>query len=124
MDGVGNNNTGVLVLGATNLPWTLDPAIRRRFQSKIHIPLPDDKARRQLFKRAAEKAGLKGLGKKDLEVLGRKTEGFSGSDLAGVVQEALMVPVRKVKAATHYKQVSLTAAFPSPLSSYPTTPTD
>jgi vacuolar protein-sorting-associated protein 4 len=41
MQGVGNNNDGVLVLGATNLPWALDPAIRRRFEKRVYIPLPD-----------------------------------------------------------------------------------
>ena len=35
MQGVGNNNDGILVLGATNLPWALDPAIRRRFTNVI-----------------------------------------------------------------------------------------
>src|ERR1700733_15079293 len=43
MDGVGKDTGGVLLVGATNLPWSLDPALRRRFQKKIHIPLPDDK---------------------------------------------------------------------------------
>jgi hypothetical protein len=40
MQGVGNDTTGVLTLGATNCPWDLDPAIRRRFQKRIYIPLP------------------------------------------------------------------------------------
>ena len=41
MQGVGHDDTGVLVLGATNLPWALDSAIRRRFEKKVYIPLPD-----------------------------------------------------------------------------------
>lgn len=50
MQGVGNNNKGILVLGATNTPWELDPAIRRRFEKRIHIPLPDITARIHMFK--------------------------------------------------------------------------
>jgi vacuolar protein-sorting-associated protein 4 len=45
MQGVGNSMDGVLVLGATNVPWELDNAIRRRFQKRIYIPLPEAVAR-------------------------------------------------------------------------------
>jgi len=37
MDGVGANNRGILVLAATNTPWSLDPAIRRRFQKRMYV---------------------------------------------------------------------------------------
>lgn len=59
MQGVGNTLDGVLVLGATNTPWSLDPAIRRRFQRRIYIPLPDEEARGYLINMSAEKAGMK-----------------------------------------------------------------
>lgn len=51
MDGVGKEGNRVLVLGATNLPWDLDPAIRRRFERRIYIPLPEIETRYQLFKK-------------------------------------------------------------------------
>ena len=49
MDGVGNESSKVLVLGATNLPWGIDAAIRRRFEKRIYIPLPDEEARNYLI---------------------------------------------------------------------------
>ena len=45
MNGVGHDDTGVLVLGATNIPWQLDPAIKCRFEKRTYIPLPDLEAR-------------------------------------------------------------------------------
>lgn len=51
MQGVGHDDTGVLVLGATNLPWALDPAIRRRFERRIYISLPQYEARLGMFKK-------------------------------------------------------------------------
>ena len=55
MQGVGQNNDGVLVLGATNVPWELDNAIRRRFQKRIYIPLPEAEARAHMLKNKGSK---------------------------------------------------------------------
>lgn len=51
MDGVGSNNDGVLVLGATNMPWEIDEAARRRFQKRVYIPLPSENDRTSIFKK-------------------------------------------------------------------------
>lgn len=50
MQGVGNDMQGVLILGATNLPWGLDAAIRRRFVKRVLIPLPDHDARKNIVR--------------------------------------------------------------------------
>lgn len=56
MQGVSNeDDKGLLVLGATNLPWNLDSAIRRRFEKRIYIPLPDLEAKLALIKNSLNK---------------------------------------------------------------------
>jgi vacuolar protein-sorting-associated protein 4 len=49
MGGVGNNMDGILILGATNIPWQIDPGFRRRFEKRIYIPLPNQEARKRMF---------------------------------------------------------------------------
>ncbi|KAI9905061.1 hypothetical protein N3K66_001590 [Trichothecium roseum] len=104
MDGVGNDSKGILVLGATNIPWQLDAAIRRRFQRRVHIGLPDANGRARMFKLAIGDTDT-ALVAGDYNVLAGKSDGFSGSDISNVVQSALMRPVRKILQATHFKAV-------------------
>ncbi|KAL2090261.1 hypothetical protein ACEWY4_014949 [Coilia grayii] len=104
MQGVGNDNEGILVLGATNIPWTLDSAIRRRFEKRIYIPLPEENARSIMFKLHLGSTPNE-LTEADFTTLGHMTEGYSGADISIVVRDALMQPVRKVQSATHFKRV-------------------
>ncbi|VDB99362.1 unnamed protein product [Peniophora sp. CBMAI 1063] len=104
MNGVGHDDTGVLVLGATNIPWSLDPAIKRRFEKRIYIPLPGLEARKAMFEIHVGSTPCE-LSQKDYRTLAAKSEGYSGSDIAIVVRDALMQPVRKVLSATHFKRV-------------------
>ncbi|GHJ83822.1 hypothetical protein NliqN6_0224 [Naganishia liquefaciens] len=106
MNGVGNDDTGVLVLGATNIPWQLDPAIKRRFEKRIYIPLPDVEARKRMFELNVGSTPCQ-LSQKDYRKLAEMTEGYSGSDIAVIVRDALMQPVRKVLGATHFHPASL-----------------
>ena len=107
MQGVGTGSDAadkrVLVLGATNLPYALDNAIRRRFDKRIYIPLPDLPARSHLFKvhLGDTPSTLQAPG--DYDSLAARTEGFSGSDIAVVVKDVLMEPVRKTQDATHFR---------------------
>ena len=105
MQGVGIDNDGVLVLGATNIPWGLDAAIRRRFEKRIYIPLPEMAARKRMFEIHIGNTSTS-LTHADYNTLSQKTEGYSGADIGIVVREALMMPIRKVQSATHFKQVS------------------
>lgn len=105
MDGVGKDSKGVLILGATNIPWQLDAAIRRRFQRRVHISLPDLPARTTMFKIAIGDTKT-ALQPDDFRELAKAAEGYSGSDISIVVQDALMQPVRKIQQATHFKKVS------------------
>ncbi|KAF6751372.1 katanin p60 ATPase domain-containing protein [Ephemerocybe angulata] len=106
MNGVGHDDAGVLVLGATNIPWQLDNAIKRRFEKRIYIPLPSRDARKRMFQIHVGTTPCQ-LSDADYAVLAEKTEGYSGSDIAVVVRDALMQPVRKVISATHFKQVQI-----------------
>ncbi|XP_038124481.1 vacuolar protein sorting-associated protein 4B-like [Cyprinodon tularosa] len=104
MQGVGTNNEGILVLGATNIPWTLDSAIRRRFEKRIYIPLPEEHARSFMFKLNLGSTP-NNLTEEDFATLGKKTDGYSGADISVIVRDALMQPVRRVQSATHFKKV-------------------
>lgn len=102
MQGVGNDTDGILVLGATNIPWVLDSAIRRRFEKRIYIPLPELPARIVMFKIHLGNTSHV-LTDENLRELAGKTEGYSGADIQIVVRDALMEPVRKVQSSTHFK---------------------
>ncbi|KEH29865.1 AAA-type ATPase family protein [Medicago truncatula] len=101
MQGVGHNDQKVLVLAATNTPYALDQAIRRRFDKRIYIPLPDLKARQHMFKVHLGDTPHN-LTESDFEHLARKTEGFSGSDIAVCVKDVLFEPVRKTQDAMFF----------------------
>jgi transitional endoplasmic reticulum ATPase len=80
MDGNVANNEGILILGATNAPWHLDPAFRRpgRFDRIIFIPPPDEDARIAIIELMAKEKPVERL---DVALLARKTKGFSGADI-------------------------------------------
>ena len=88
LDGVDNDNEGVLVLAATNAPWHLDSAFRRpgRFDRIIFVPPPDAAAREAILN---IKLKEKPIGKINYQKLIKKTDGFSGADLEAVIDRAI-----------------------------------
>ena len=101
MDGVGKSMDGILLLAATNIPWGLDPAVRRRFEKKIYIPLPDFEARKALIqlKTKGEKTELT---EADIDRIAQMTEGYSGADINILARDALMAPVNKLQQAEYF----------------------
>ncbi|CAF2627880.1 unnamed protein product [Rotaria sp. Silwood2] len=100
MDGVsgalGNDDPSkmVMVLGATNHPWDLDDAMRRRLEKRIYIPLPDLETRKQLLEINLKEVPLDT--DVNLNLIAEKLEGYSGSDITSVCRDAAMMQMRRV----------------------------
>jgi len=104
MDGM-EENTGVVVIAATNRPDVLDPALLRagRFDRQITVSLPDRKGREAILHvHARNKKFVKDL---DLGALAKRTPGFSGADLENVLNESAILAVRENKDEISMKQI-------------------
>ncbi|KAL1829202.1 hypothetical protein DCAR_0208523 [Daucus carota subsp. sativus] len=98
----GANNTGtnedgsrkiVMVLAATNFPWDIDEALRRRLEKRIYIPLPDAESRKELIKINLKTVEV--ASDVDINEVARRTEGYSGDDLTNVCRDASMNGMRR-----------------------------
>ncbi len=98
MDGF-DPRVGVIILAATNRPETLDPALLRagRFDRQVLVDRPDVNGREAILKIHVKKVKLAET--VDLKVIAQKTPGFSGADLANIVNEAALLAARKNKTA-------------------------
>ena len=96
MDGF-DPNVGVIVLAATNRPDVLDPALLRpgRFDRQVVVPFPDVVGREKILRVHCRKVPL--APDVDLRVIARGTPGFSGADLANIVNEAALLAARRSK---------------------------
>ncbi len=96
MDGFDTNST-VIVIAATNRPDVLDPALQRpgRFDRQVVVPLPDIRGREQILNVHMRKVPI-AIDVKP-EIIGRGTPGFSGADLANLVNEAALFAARRNK---------------------------
>ncbi|KAL1613736.1 switch-activating protein Sap1 [Diplodia seriata] len=85
----------VLVLAATNLPWAIDEAARRRFVRRQYIPLPEDHVRKLQLQTLLSHQ-KHNITDEDLNILVELTEGFSGSDITALAKDAAMGPLRSL----------------------------
>eukprot|EP01116_Phalansterium_solitarium_P000621 TRINITY_DN1044_c0_g1_i1.p1 TRINITY_DN1044_c0_g1~~TRINITY_DN1044_c0_g1_i1.p1 ORF type:complete len:616 (-),score=241.85 TRINITY_DN1044_c0_g1_i1:83-1930(-) len=83
----------VIVLGATNFPWSLDEAVRRRLEKRIYIPLPDLESRTALFTICLK--GIKCADDVDAAELAARVEGYSGADITNICRDASFMAMRK-----------------------------
>ncbi len=106
MDGF-EGNEGIIVIAATNRPDVLDPALLRpgRFDRQVVVPLPDIRGREQILKVHMRKVPLDD----DVipSIIARGTPGFSGADLANLVNEAALFAARENKRVVSMKQFEL-----------------
>ena len=101
MDGFTQNNQGVLILGATNVPWAVDAAFRRpgRFDRVLFVPPPDREARASILEQLFD--GRPTEGRIDAAGVAQKTSGFSGADLTALVEAASDVAIEASLEAGH-----------------------
>jgi len=98
MDGITSKaEDRIVVLGATNIPWEIDAAFRRRFEKRIYVLLPDLEARQAIFK--IHTKGVEHAPEVNFEELAMLSEGYSGADIALICREAIMMPIRELDAA-------------------------
>ena len=92
-------NQGIVLIAATNRPDVIDPALLRpgRFDRQINVPTPPLKGRVEILK--VHSRTVKMAATVDMQVIARRTPGFSGADLANVVNEAALLAARKNKEA-------------------------
>lgn len=99
-----HDNSGILILGASHVPWELDNDIDYWFEKRIYTPLPDAHARTQMIELNVGTTPHE-LTQNDFRELGQMADGYSGADIAVVVRDALVRPVHRILEATHFKPV-------------------
>ena len=96
LDGLrSENNNNVVVLAATNVPWSLDEAALRRFPKRIFISLPDLNARKELFIKLLSQQN-NSLTSNEINRLADLTEGYSASDITALAKDAALGPIREL----------------------------
>lgn len=94
-------NRPVLLLGATNNPWDIDPAMRRRFERRVYIPLPERIDRSRIITKFLQESDLL-LDPDQIDTILASTDGFSCHDISIAIKEVRQQPLRRLMKETHY----------------------
>ncbi|XP_050556039.1 katanin p60 ATPase-containing subunit A-like 1 isoform X3 [Spodoptera frugiperda] len=107
MDGLGSATDEpakvVMVLAATNFPWDIDEALRRRLEKRIYIPLPTQEGREALLGINLREVKLDP--EVDLRAIAKKLDGYSGADITNVCRDASMMSMRRKIAGLKPEQI-------------------
>lgn len=99
------DNRNIFLICVTNCPWDLDTAFLRRFQKRVYIPLPNASERNELFKLFLKNCDLN-INVDIWQHIIDNTEGFSGSDISHLVQQAKSIPVLELQDTKIWKTCS------------------
>lgn len=106
MDGVDTGEDTYLVMGATNEPWEIDPALRRpgRFGTMVHVKEPDGEAREAIFRihlndRPCDKI--------DYSTLAALTDGYSGADISAICEDAALIPLSEALTGSPRRNITM-----------------
>jgi cell division protease FtsH len=96
---------GIILIAATNRPDVLDPALLRpgRFDRRVNIPIPDIKGRYEILKVHARKIKLSSS--VDLHIIAQRTPGFTGADLANIINESAIIAAKKNKKEVEFSDL-------------------
>ena len=101
-----NSEAAIMVIAATNKPWSIDSAFLRpgRFDEKIYIPLPDYDARKVMFKIKLKKIPVHNI---DYDYLAKITEGFNGADINEFVEKLKQLAINKTIATNEEHTINM-----------------
>lgn len=110
MDSATSSNEGVYILGATNMPWDVDPALRRpgRFDRMIFVGLPDSEARSAIVRSHLRDRPVEGI---DLGKVASRTDGLSGADLAHLCEAATQLAMADSLRSGQVRPVTMADVF-------------
>lgn len=111
VEGFGTGEELLVTVGATNTPWDIDAAMRRRFERRVYVTLPTSEAREKMFQ--IHTRGVKLDSEIAFEELAKYTAGYTAADIALLCREALMHPIRELDAEGALKDSSIIPRAPS-----------
>lgn len=111
VDGFGTGDELLVTIGATNTPWDIDAAMRRRFERRVYVTLPTTEARQKMFQIHTRGVALDA--DVSFEEMANYTAGYTAADIALLCREALMHPIRELDSEGALKDFSIQPRAPN-----------